>query len=539
MNSRPRIEAVKIDKHAFDLVPSSPTRDWMDVFPDRHPYRCLPLAMANAHGWDVLCPISFDVTWNGGPEVRDLTIEALEPMPGGLTLDHFARSNFSRGILTLHTNYLFRTPPDWNILVSGPFNRPKQNASPLTGIIESDWLPYPFTMNWQIMSPGTVRFEKGEPFCTVMPIPKHYIEDWDMVVHEMSDDPVLAAEQETFRQSRDRFMEKMRAGDAAAVKQGWQRHYFVGRHPDGSRVEGHSNKLRVAEPIAGQGTRPIYAKDQPSSEEAARVLAGQGETPAATEQQAAPSDNSAAVAAPKPWKPTSVLTHIDDAQSALNEEGRKRLHDGILTRSRNTIDVPGPFDPSALDFIYAPDFLSPEECKVLSDTSRDLSSLQLVEGVKDDYWSGRILDYSDILRERPEAARIAVETQKRITQRLEDFYELTAPVYADFVHMIQWREGMFLNPHCDRANPDGAPHGMPWRDFASIVYLNDDYEGGSFYFTALDMLIKPKAGTLVAFTGGFHHEHGVLTITKGTRITLPTFYTFDKTRRDMRVYPAT
>ena len=96
---------------------------------------------------------------------------------------------------------------------------------------------------------------------------------------------------------------------------------------------------------------------------------------------------------------------------------------------------------------------------------------------------------------------------------------------------------MFLNPHADRANPGGEPHGMPWRDFASIVYLNDDYEGGSLYFSALDMVIKPTAGTLVAFTGGFHHEHGITTITKGIRITLPAFYTFDRNQRDKRIYP--
>ena len=534
MSSRPRIEAFKVHEYAFDLVPSSPLRDWMDAFPDRHAYRCLPLSIANAHGWDVLCPVSIDVTWNGGPTVKDLTIEALEPMPGNMVLDHYARSNFSRGIVTLHTSYLFRTPPDWSILVSGPFNRSKANANALTGIIESDWLPYPFTMNWQIMSPGTVRFEKGEPFCTVMPIPKHYIEGWDMVVHEASDDPVLAAEQQTFRESRDRFMEKMNSGDAAALKQGWQRHYFLGRHPDGTKSDSHSNKLRVAEPISGKGTRPIYAKDKPSSEEAARVLAGQSGAQVASVQTAMPSESAA-----PPWRPTSVLNHIDQSQSMRNEEGRKRLRDGILKRSVSTLDVPGPFDPSGFDFLYVPDFLSPEECRLLSDTSRDLSSLQLVEGVPVDYWSGRILDYPDILRERPEAARIMVETQKRITKRIEEFYELTAPVYADFVHMIQWREGMFLNPHADRANPDGSRHGMPWRDFASVVYLNDDYEGGAFYFTALDMVIQPKAGTLVAFTGGFHHEHGVLAITKGTRITLPAFYTFDATRKDYRVYPAT
>jgi len=28
-------------------------------------------------------------------------------------------------------------------------------------VIETDWLPDPFTMNWQMTRPGTVRFREG------------------------------------------------------------------------------------------------------------------------------------------------------------------------------------------------------------------------------------------------------------------------------------------------------------------------------------------------------------------------------------------
>jgi hypothetical protein len=41
-------------------------------------------------------------------------------------------------------------------------NSPKDGIAPLTGVIETDWLPYPFTMNWQMTRPGSVRFDKDE-----------------------------------------------------------------------------------------------------------------------------------------------------------------------------------------------------------------------------------------------------------------------------------------------------------------------------------------------------------------------------------------
>jgi hypothetical protein len=31
------------------IVPARASRQWMDDFPDRHAYRCLPLSIANAH----------------------------------------------------------------------------------------------------------------------------------------------------------------------------------------------------------------------------------------------------------------------------------------------------------------------------------------------------------------------------------------------------------------------------------------------------------------------------------------------------------
>jgi uncharacterized membrane protein len=60
--------------------------------------------------------------------------------------------------------------------------------------------------------------------------------------------------------------------------------------------------------------------------------------------------------------------------------------------------------------------------------------------------------------------------------------------------------------------------------------------GGEFYFTGLDMVVKPETGTLMAFTGGWHHEHAVLKVTRGLRLTMPAFYTFDAVQKDRTIY---
>jgi hypothetical protein len=115
---------------------------------------------------------------------------------------------------------------------------------------------------------------------------------------------------------------------------------------------------------------------------------------------------------------------------------------------------------------------------------------------------------------------------------MKRFWKLNVPVYPDGLHMMSWKAGLFMPPHADNAYPDGSPHDVPHRDVSGVLYLNGAFEGGWLYLTALDVLVKPKAGTLVSMSGGFHHEHGVVRVDSGLRITIPFFTTFDRSHAD-------
>ena len=150
-----------------EIVPGRPQRAWMDRFAERHPYRCLPLTMANTTGWEILCPMAFTAEWNGGVMQDDIKLIPDRPHPD---FHNFVKSHFSHGVMTFHPGYLFRTPPGWSMIAQGPPNHVKDGVQPLAGLVETEWLPFPFTMNWMFTRPGQVRFEKGEPFCFIQPI---------------------------------------------------------------------------------------------------------------------------------------------------------------------------------------------------------------------------------------------------------------------------------------------------------------------------------------------------------------------------------
>jgi hypothetical protein len=241
-----KLRAYALNTTPPPIVAAARTREWMDAFTSRHPYRCLPLSMANGYGWEVLCPHTFTIHWNGGDAAADVRFEAEGDAP---YLHYFVNSNFTRGIVTFHTAYLFQTDPQWHLMATGPLNAPKDGIAPLTGVIETDWLPYPFTMNWRLTRPGSVRFEAGEPFCRIFPVRVGDLQGAELDIFDLGDAPDLDAQYTAWRQQRDEFMTRYRAGDSATLKQAWQKFYFRGTYPDGVPAAApHSSKLELGEP---------------------------------------------------------------------------------------------------------------------------------------------------------------------------------------------------------------------------------------------------------------------------------------------------
>jgi hypothetical protein len=126
------------------LIPAPLEREWMDHTDAHFAYRCLPLNIANAYGWLILNSTPFIAQWNGESGVDSIAIQ-----PTGQGASILACSHFGYGVLTFTVNALFRTETGYDLLVTGPFNQPKDGIQPLTGIVETDWAPSTFTMNWK------------------------------------------------------------------------------------------------------------------------------------------------------------------------------------------------------------------------------------------------------------------------------------------------------------------------------------------------------------------------------------------------------
>jgi len=83
-------------------------------------------------------------------------------------------------------------------------------------------------------------------------------------------------------------------------------------------------------------------------------------------------------------------------------------------------------------------------------------------------------------------------------------------------HIARFESGKGMHEHFDASRPN---------DIATLIYINDDYEGGEIYFPSYDIYIKPKSGDLITFPDNPDFIHGVKAITDGIRYTAPRWFT--------------
>lgn len=210
-----------IDARGWTLTPAPVRREWMQAN-DSQAYRCLPMTIANAAGWAIGCPTSFVATWNGSIAKGGVRFDFADPFAAyaRVITDHFGN-----GIVTFNLPWLFRTSrPRVGLNVRGLPNEPKFNATPLEGFVETDWLPFTFTMNWKIQRPGQpVQFVKGEPIAFIQPASLDFAEATEPRVAKLEDNGGLAAEYAAYEASRAAYNANPRR-----KPEEWQRSYHIG-----------------------------------------------------------------------------------------------------------------------------------------------------------------------------------------------------------------------------------------------------------------------------------------------------------------------
>ena len=183
--------------------------------------------------------------------------------------------------------------------------------------------------------------------------------------------------------------------------------------------------------------------------------------------------------------------------------------------TKETIKTAGFVDVEELtdNIFYVKGFLSAKEldiAKVLVDPLPETSWSLVNDGLPDS-WQNKFYDHNN--------NELNGLIRQKIAKITESFPGLQVIGYNRFLRQAS---GQNMDAHVDERND--VNNGST-REYAAVIYVNDDYEGGEIRYVNFDISVKPEAGSILIFKTGPEYLHEVLQV-RGTkpRYCLPGFF---------------
>jgi predicted 2-oxoglutarate/Fe(II)-dependent dioxygenase YbiX len=90
--------------------------------------------------------------------------------------------------------------------------------------------------------------------------------------------------------------------------------------------------------------------------------------------------------------------------------------------------------------------------------------------------------------------------------------------YLTPISIAKYSTGKEMGSHVDSYEDGRSPV------LSVVLYINDNYNGGELYFKGQEVLIKPTAGSLIAFPSVDPYYHQSMVVTKGLKYMSPGFW---------------
>ena len=183
-------------------------------------------------------------------------------------------------------------------------------------------------------------------------------------------------------------------------------------------------------------------------------------------------------------------------------------------------------------------FISPEEVRTILDYAKHETPKDWGADIDNIFWRNRSFTLNHIEKPTPKDKLIfelLMSIRNRVKQHIIEINSLTVPIYGDSLSIIRWPEGYGQGLHADAEydTPEKGEYIFSHRYCGSLIYLNDDFDGGEIYFPQHDLELKPVPGMMLTFPGTREYLHGVRPVTSGIRYVISSFYTKDISKADM------
>ncbi|KAL6254200.1 hypothetical protein P5V15_014822 [Pogonomyrmex californicus] len=150
---------------------------------------------------------------------------------------------------------------------------------------------------------------------------------------------------------------------------------------------------------------------------------------------------------------------------------------------------------------------------------------------------------------KPELLKLFLQRTEAARTHVERYFDLDRPLHFTYTHLVcrtalldssANRTDLSHEIHADNCiiKDDGSclreDPAYTWRDYSSILYLNDDFDGGQFFFVEdrkrrrIQGIVRPRCGRMIAFSAGGENLHGVQGVRHGKRCAVALWFTQDE-----------
>lgn len=175
------ISVEKTQDSKISIAPMSIKRDWMDVTPEKHAYRCFPVTQANMVGWNLSCDEDIVFTWTG---VTDTSSETVKILKG----NNFSYTGRGQATISINTGLVFKTDQNVSMFIINPVNYFNEDFETMSSLISTSFYgnPLPLAIKARAANKEVV-IKAGTPIATIVPISLTALDNTEINIVSYSD----------------------------------------------------------------------------------------------------------------------------------------------------------------------------------------------------------------------------------------------------------------------------------------------------------------------------------------------------------------
>ncbi len=175
------ISVEKTKGSKINISPMSIKRDWMDLTPEKHAYRCFPVTQANMVGWNLSCDEDIVFSWNG---INDTSGDNITIIQG----TDFMYTGRGQSTVSFMTGLIFRTEENISFMTINPVNYFNEDFETMSSVISTSFYDNDYPLAIKARTPNKeIIIKAGTPIATVIPMSLGALDNTSIEIYDYSD----------------------------------------------------------------------------------------------------------------------------------------------------------------------------------------------------------------------------------------------------------------------------------------------------------------------------------------------------------------